>query len=281
MITEVLGFLNKEALYHNIEIKLELQSDLPTIISDRGQLQQIFLNIINNAIDAIVKDGELRIVTSKKSAEKLQVDIIDNGPGMQPEILDNIFEPFFSTKTGKEALGAGWGFQSPTAWSKNWAGTSLWKAPSAKVPLLLLFFQYVLSTKERLPMNKIKVLIVDDEMEFASPLSERLNLRNFESQAVACAEDAMSLLRADWRPDVVLLDLKMPGLDGLDALSVFKQFDPNMEIIILTGHGSTASGIEGMRRGLFDYLMKPVEIDSLVQRVKAAAEKKRLAGGHS
>lgn len=123
-------------------------------------------------------------------------------------------------------------------------------------------------------MKKIKVMIVDDEMEFAQPLSERLNIRNFEAQAVACAEDAMTMLRDGWQPDVVLLDLKMPGLDGLDALSVFKQFDPSMEVIILTGHGSTASGIEGMRRGLFDYMMKPVEIDNLVQRVKAAAEKK-------
>lgn len=129
-------------------------------------------------------------------------------------------------------------------------------------------------------MKKTKVMIVDDEMEFAQPLAERLNLRNFEAEAVACAEDAMTLLRSGWQPDVVLLDLKMPGLDGLDSLSVFKQYDSSMEIIILTGHGSTASGIEGMRRGLFDYLMKPVEIDSLVQRIKAAAEKKAQTAGN-
>lgn len=124
-------------------------------------------------------------------------------------------------------------------------------------------------------MNKTKVMIVDDELEFAQPLSERLALRNFETQTAGCAEDAMTLLRANWRPDVVVLDLKMPGLDGLDALSLFKQFDPAMEVIIVSGHGSTSVGIEGMRRGLFDYLMKPVEIDDLVQRINAAAEKRR------
>lgn len=87
----------------------------------------------------------------------------------------------------------------------------------------------------------------------------------------------MTVLRSNWQPDVVVLDLRMPGLDGLDALSLFKKFDPAMEVIIVSGHGSTAVGIEGMRRGLFDYLMKPVEIGDLVERIKAAAEKRREA----
>lgn len=128
-------------------------------------------------------------------------------------------------------------------------------------------------------MNKTKVMIVDDEIEFAQPLSERLELRNFETQTAVCAEDAMSLLRTNWQPDVVVLDLRMPGLDGLDALSLFKQVDPAMEVIIVSGHGSTTVGIEGMRRGLFDYLMKPVEIDDLVQRIKEAASKRAVALG--
>ncbi len=126
-------------------------------------------------------------------------------------------------------------------------------------------------------MNRTKVMIVDDEIDFAQPLSERLTLRDFETQTAGCAEDAMTVLRSNWQPDVVVLDLRMPGLDGLDALSLFKKFDPAMEVIIVSGHGSTAVGIEGMRRGLFDYLMKPVEIGDLVERIKAAAEKRREA----
>jgi len=126
-------------------------------------------------------------------------------------------------------------------------------------------------------VNRTKVMIVDDEIDFAQPLSERLTLRDFETQTAGCAEDAMTVLRSNWQPDVVVLDLRMPGLDGLDALSLFKKFDPAMEVIIVSGHGSTAVGIEGMRRGLFDYLMKPVEIGDLVERIKAAAEKRREA----
>jgi len=109
VINEVLGFLTKEASYHNIEITHELQSDLPQIRSDRGQLQQIFLNIINNAIDAVGKDGDIKITSFLMNINHLQVDIVDNGPGMPPEILSKIFEPFFTTKNSKESQGTGLG----------------------------------------------------------------------------------------------------------------------------------------------------------------------------
>lgn len=109
VINEVLGFLAKEASYHNIEIIDDLQPDLPLVKSDRGQLQQIFLNIINNAIDAVGKDGDIRITSFLMNPHHLQVDIADNGPGIPPEVLDKIFEPFFTTKTGKETQGTGLG----------------------------------------------------------------------------------------------------------------------------------------------------------------------------
>lgn len=122
-------------------------------------------------------------------------------------------------------------------------------------------------------MDKIRVLIIDDEMEFASTLAERLDLRNFDSRAVESTEDALALIKTEWTPDVVILDLKMPGMDGLATLDMLKKEPAAMEIIMLTGHGSIASGIEGMKRGLSDYLMKPVDIDDLVARIKDAAEK--------
>jgi DNA-binding NtrC family response regulator len=122
-------------------------------------------------------------------------------------------------------------------------------------------------------MNKIKVLIVDDEIEFAQTLAERLELRGFDSRAVEGAEETLPLLQGSWVPDVVILDLKMPGMDGLAVLDLIKRQDPAIEVILLTGHGSASSGIEGMRRGLFDYLMKPVDIGELVGRINDAMER--------
>lgn len=108
IIREVLGFLEKEALYRNIKLDLHLPRDLPQIKSDPGQLQQVLLNIINNAIDAIDKDGNIRITTQQLTAGRVQVDISDDGPGMPQHVLQNIFEPFFSTKLG-EGHGTGLG----------------------------------------------------------------------------------------------------------------------------------------------------------------------------
>ena len=125
-------------------------------------------------------------------------------------------------------------------------------------------------------MNKTKVLIVDDELEFAATLAERLVLRDYDAVSVGSTEEAMSAISDDWTPDVVLLDLKMPGLGGLDALEMIKKHDPGIEVIMVTGHGSTASGIEGMKRGLFDYLMKPVDIGNLVSRIDEIMKKKGI-----
>ena len=119
-------------------------------------------------------------------------------------------------------------------------------------------------------MTAHRILIVDDELDFGTTLAERLELRGFAAKAVGGAQEAMAVLAADWRPDGVLLDLMMPGIDGLAALDLIKQHDPKIQVIILTGHGSTESGIIGMQRGLFDYLMKPVDIGELIARINEA-----------
>ena len=124
-------------------------------------------------------------------------------------------------------------------------------------------------------MHKAKILIVDDEVEFAATLAERLVLRGYDAVSVGCAEEALAAIRNDWTPDVVLLDLKMPGLSGMDALEIIKTRGPAIEVIMVTGHGSTASGIEGMKRGLFDYLMKPVDIGEIVSKVDEIMRKKK------
>ncbi|MBU0484483.1 MAG: two-component sensor histidine kinase [Proteobacteria bacterium] len=109
VITEVLGFLDKEALYREIKIELALQDDLPALHSDPGQLQQIFLNIINNAIDAVDDGGLIQIASQLLTDEMVEVSIKDNGPGMTPEIRKKIFEPFFTTKIGDDNKGTGLG----------------------------------------------------------------------------------------------------------------------------------------------------------------------------
>jgi two-component system NtrC family sensor kinase len=100
VIREVLGFLEKEAMYRRILLNLELSKDLPLIPSDKGQLQEVFLNIITNSFAAVEDGGEISITSKVESNELLAIAIKDNGCGMSQETLSHIFEPFFSTKKG-------------------------------------------------------------------------------------------------------------------------------------------------------------------------------------
>ncbi len=98
LIQETLGFLEKEALYRNIELVLHLADNLPLLSSDRGQMQQVFLNIINNALAAVEDEGEIVITSWEEDSDTVGVSIQDNGSGMSEEVLKSIFDPFFSTK---------------------------------------------------------------------------------------------------------------------------------------------------------------------------------------
>ncbi|MFZ5765080.1 MAG: sensor histidine kinase [Thermodesulfobacteriota bacterium] len=109
VIAEVISFLEREARYQNIRIEQDLQFDLPSISSDHGQLQQILFNIINNAIDAAGKNGKIVIRTRQHNGDSVQIDIVDNGPGMSPEVQKKIFDPFFTTKNDKSKQGTGLG----------------------------------------------------------------------------------------------------------------------------------------------------------------------------
>jgi two-component system NtrC family sensor kinase len=100
LLKEVLGFLEKEAEFRKITVTLELAEDLPRIASDRGQLQQVFLNILNNAYAAVKDGGAITIRTWKEDDDTAAAAVQDNGHGMSDEIKARIFEPFFSTKGG-------------------------------------------------------------------------------------------------------------------------------------------------------------------------------------
>ncbi len=118
-------------------------------------------------------------------------------------------------------------------------------------------------------MEKLRVLLVDDEEDFVSTLSERLQLRNITTLVATDGEEALQIIDTD-KPPVVVLDVLMPGMGGLDVLRQIKKSYPHIQVIILTGRGSTKEGIKGMRLGAFDYLMKPVKIEMLMQKMNEA-----------
>ncbi len=119
-------------------------------------------------------------------------------------------------------------------------------------------------------MEGARILLVDDEVEFISALAERLELRDFVVKTANNGEAAMRML-AEFVPQVVVLDLKMPGLSGIDVLTRIRTLPQRPAVILLTGFGSKNDGLEGMRLGAFDFLMKPIDINALIEKINEAA----------
>ena len=121
-----------------------------------------------------------------------------------------------------------------------------------------------------LPIN---ILLVDDERDFVEMLSLRLTDEGHRVSAAYDGQEALAALKEN-EPDVIILDIKMPGLDGIQTLKEIKAAHPLMEVILLTGHGAVDSAVEGMKSGAFDYLLKPADPRELSDKIEAARKRK-------
>jgi two-component system, NtrC family, sensor kinase len=128
-----------------------------------------------------------------------------------------------------------------------------------------------------------RVLLVDDEVDFLTSLSQRLQLRGVPTLSASNGPDALEIL--DRKPvDVVVLDVRMPGMDGIEALRHIKERHPRVEVVMLTGHADLDTAFEGMRFGFFDYLTKPVQLPELIAKIEDAFRRRRgeeVAGGET
>ncbi|MBI4685701.1 MAG: response regulator [Nitrospirae bacterium] len=121
--------------------------------------------------------------------------------------------------------------------------------------------------------KEVKVLLVDDEVEFVDTLAQRLRMRELHVDTVYDGEQALSFIKRI-EPDVIVLDLKMPGLHGIEVLREIKKMSPQIQVIILTGHGTEKDSEEAKKLGGFDFLRKPADIDLLVAKIKEAFAEK-------
>lgn len=130
-------------------------------------------------------------------------------------------------------------------------------------------------------MDQIKILLVDDEAEFINTLSERIKMRNIETDVALDGENALRIVE-DEVPDVMVLDLKMPGIDGMEVLRRIRKSYPEVQVIMLTGHGSNKDEEAARNLGAYEYLSKPVGLEDLIGHIKKAyaqkIEKNLLAG---
>lgn len=122
-------------------------------------------------------------------------------------------------------------------------------------------------------MQEFKVLMVDDEEDFVKTLAERLEMRDLAPDVALNGEQALQQVEVDV-PDVMVLDLKMPGIDGMEVLRRVRKAYPQVQVVILTGHGSEKDEAEAKRLGAYAYLQKPVDMESLIKVLRSAYKKK-------
>jgi nitrogen-specific signal transduction histidine kinase len=279
------------AAYTKVSMNAQLGKNLPPINGSQTEVQQVLLNLINNALYALEKDGGKIDITSRLEAQHVLVIVEDNGPGIPEANLDRIFDPFFTTKpVGKGSglglsicfgiinkmggeidvhsiVGEGTRFEIrfPLKSLTNSNGEDFLKS----VPTGLEVMKEESNTVYN---RKIKLLLVDDEKSFVKVLSKRLERRNINVTTTFSGEEAIQALRrVDF--DVAVLDLKMEDMDGLEVLKIFKKMYSKMEVIMLSGHESEQTAREGLKHGAFDYLSKPCDIEKLIATIRKSVSR--------
>lgn len=119
-----------------------------------------------------------------------------------------------------------------------------------------------------------RILIVDDEERFRFTLAKLLKVRELDVTTLGSGPEALEALKQE-QYDVIVLDVRMPGMDGIETLAEIKKLNPNIEVIVLTGHASVDAAVDIMKLGGYDYLLKPCSVEELIEKIEAAFERKQ------
>ena len=305
LIGEVVSLIDQKTRYANVKLITELDPALPSLSAPVTELQQVLLNLFNNSVDAIGGSGGIITVRSRLQDGNIEVEVEDNGMGIAPANLARIFDPFYTTKPVGQGTGLGLSIcygiikklggdiRVRSAKQKGTTFTIVLPAQTAQSSQGHTHYGPAGPGQAARQPNRNQggetvsylstslvnpsVLLVDDEVPFVEALAKRIAKRDVTVSKAFGGQEALDRL-ADSEGssiDVVVLDVKMPGMDGLETLRAVKQQHPNIEVIMLTGHATVENAIEGMKSGAYDYLLKPCDMEQLMGKITKAVRKKR------
>ena len=271
----------------NIKVVTDLRPDLPMTLADPNQLQQVFLNIVVNAEQAMKEAHGKGILTVKTALVEgsIRTTVEDDGPGIRPEHLKQIFDPFFTTKAVGKGTGLGLSIchgiirehgGSITATSTPGKGTVF------TIDLPVVAGAEVRSEKRRAAAARIDpaaILVVDDEVSIRELIRDALSIRGHAVDAVESAERALEAIEAR-RYDLVVSDLKMPGMSGQELFARIQADDPDLarRILFITGDSvsvETQSFLEGSGRPFF---LKPFKVQDMIDQAERLVAAARSSG---
>ncbi len=281
---ETFGRMRRE-----IQILYELSSELPPVIADRAQIQQVLLNLFVNAGDAMADKGTLTLGTRRVAAEEIpfraytvkpgvyvELTVRDTGLGMTPEVRKRIFEPFFTTK--KIGRGTGLGLASAYGIVKSHGGyIDVVSAPGEGAT----FYVYLpaaaaaaaASDREKRPWapGRGTLLLVDDEPEVLEVTACMLERIGYEVLRARSGRQAIEIFREQGaRIRLVLLDMIMPEMSGAEVFEALKRIDPGVRVLLATGYSLQGEAREILNRGGAGFIQKPFDLEELSRRLASA-----------
>ena len=294
-LTRDLVALLSETFPRNISFNFALDDKLPPLLADQNQLQQIVLNLCVNARDAMPSGGTLTLTTACVDPAKLPATlqpgrgyaclaVSDTGTGITPEVRARIFEPFFTTKAVNQGTGLGLAVVYGIVASHE--GTiEVESEPGAgstfKIFLPLadnLVIAPVATRATDFPGGTESLLVVDDEAPLRMLLEAALSQKGYKVVSARDGLDAIEKIADPARQfDAVLLDLNMPGANGVDVLRVIKATRPSLKVLILTGHLTPTARMEFERLGQKHFARKPYTLDELGRQLREVLEGKKPA----
>lgn len=273
VIEESLAMVRYKADLHKISLELSLDPDLPSFIADHVQLQEVCVNLLLNAVQAMPTGGQLRLVTRPVEDDRVEMKVIDTGCGIPASHLARVFDPFFTTKPG--GIGTGLGLSVSHSIIQRHCGTvEVHSQPGHGTT-----FRIVLPRDPRVTgqpsetpaamvidlarsMASPSILVVDDDHAVCQMLAQFLVDHGYQATTAYSGPEALALASAE-TPDLVLLDLRMPGMDGVECLRQLKAQTPQVPVMMVTAVDDELVAARCIELGATEYLVKPVSLEQL------------------
>ena len=245
-------------------------------MADTEAIKRAVANLVDNAAeasqDSVVREIEIStaLVASRDAVE---ITVADTGHGVTRELKEKLFLPYFSTK--KRGTGLGLAIVSRIVEDHHGSIRVEENRPVGTRFIVELPVVPESTAAPRRPSNMHNILIVDDEAGIRDSLAGILADEGYSASAVESGEACLDLLRKT--PfDVVLLDIWLPGVDGLETLERIREFDNPPEVIMISGHGTIETAVRATKLGAYDFLEKPLSLEKTLILVKNAIESKKL-----
>ncbi len=302
LLRSVVDLARADGLIRGIDLQLEPGTHAATVLVDRTQIQQVLLNLIRNAAEAIAAcdigragEGVIRIATSMRPAEGTAIDVIDNGPGIDPEIAERLFQPFVSTKSAGMGIGltichtiaeghGGSLAAEAVAGGGQRFRLSLPPAPSPGLQpaarsqhrLIIRIAAMTPAPYDQDPILQdpgtghadLIVHIVDDDEAVRRSLALLLASFSIATETHASGEELLDKL-AVLRPGCLVVDIRMPGINGLELQEELTRRDCRLPVVIVTGHADVGLAVRAMKSGAVDFIEKPYSEEDLLRAVNA------------